>query len=100
MNEGDWKAMFKAVQSGDIALTEYYLKAGIDPNYQHPEFLSSVLVESIRCDQIEIAKLLIENGANPKVKEAFGGDTPMSIASANQNKRAMDMLKRFIDKHQ
>ena len=36
MSGGDWKEMFRAVQIGDFNLTEYYLKLGVDPNYQYP----------------------------------------------------------------
>ena len=39
MSGGDWKAMFKGIQEGDFELVKYYLNIGIDPNYQHPEFL-------------------------------------------------------------
>ena len=46
MSGGDWKAMFKAVQDGDYELVSYYLRMGIDPNYQHPEFMAAALVSS------------------------------------------------------
>jgi len=96
MSGGDWKEMFRAVQTGDFALTEYYLRAGIDPNYQHPEYQASFLVESIRFDELEIAKLLIEKGADPNVKEVSGGASPMSVAQMYQNKAAIDLLSKYI----
>ena len=96
MSGGDWKHMFKAVQEGDLALVEYYLSAGIDPNYQHPEFMASVLVESIRFNHLEIAKLILEKGADPNIKEVWGGDTPMSVAKAKKNQEAIDLLSRYL----
>ena len=58
MAGGNWKDMFKAVQEGDIALVDYYLKIGVDPNYQHPEFLASAFVERIRFNQLAIHKIV------------------------------------------
>ena len=72
MAGGDWKEMFRAIQYGDLELVRYYLRMGIDPNYQHPEFLVSPLVESIRYNQVEIARLLLEHGADPKIVEING----------------------------
>lgn len=96
MSGGDWKAMFSAAKTGDFNLVEYYLKMGIDPNYQHPEYMASVLVESIRYNHLNIAKLLLEKGADPYIKEVLGGDTPMSVAQAKGNKEAVALLKLFL----
>ena len=95
MAGGNWKDMFNAIQEGDIALVDYYLKIGVDPNYQHPEFLASPLVESIRFNQLAIARLILENGGDPTIKEVFGGDTPLSVAKALKNKQAIDLLRSY-----
>lgn len=96
MSGGDWKEMFGAVQTGDINLVAYYLKIGIDPNFQHPEFMASALVESIRFNQLEIAALLLAKGAHPKIKEDFGGDTPLKVAKALNNEKAIDLINEHI----
>lgn len=80
MSGGDWKAMFKAIQENDIDLVEYYLRAGIDPNYQHPEYMALPLAESIRYAHLEVAKLLLENGADPNLIEMESAKTPLEIA--------------------
>jgi uncharacterized protein len=46
MSAGDWKQMFDAASRGDAAMVEYYLGTGIDPNYQHPEYMTTVLIEA------------------------------------------------------
>lgn len=97
MQGGDWKEMFAAIQHGNHDLVEYYLKQGIDPNYQHPEYLAAPLVESIRFNQLSITKLLLEHGANPEIKEVMGGDTPFSVAKANKNKELLKLLKTYSD---
>ncbi len=94
---GDWKDMFKAVQDGNFELVDFYLKSGIDPNYQHPEFMASALVESIRFKQLEIAKLILENGGDPNIKEVWGGDTPLSVAKGMKNQQAIDLINAYIN---
>ena len=96
MSGGNWKDMFKAIQEGDIALVDYYLKIGVDPNYQHPEFMASTLVESIRFNQLEIAKLILENGGDPKIKEVWDGETPLSVAKDKNNQKAIDLLNSYM----
>ena len=98
MSGGNWKGMFKAIQDGDIELVKYYLKIGIDPNYQHPEFMASTLVESIRFGHTDILKVLLENGGDPAMKEVFGGDTALSVAKEKKNQEAIDLLTSYLDK--
>jgi len=97
MSGGNWKDMFKGVQDGDYDLVEYYLKMGVDPNYQHPEFLASALVESIRFNQLEIAQLLLDYGANPNIKEAWAGETPLSVARVKKNQKAVELIEAYIN---
>lgn len=98
MSGGDWKEMFGAIEKGDFNLIDYYLRVGIDPNYQHPEFMAAPLVESIRFNKLDIAKLLLEHGADPNIKEVMGGDTPLSVAKAQKNQAAIDLINSYIDK--
>ncbi|MFK8038540.1 MAG: ankyrin repeat domain-containing protein [Crocinitomicaceae bacterium] len=95
MSGGDWKSMFKAIQEGDLELVKMYLNMGIDPNYQHPEFMASPLVESIRFNQLEIAKLILESGGNPLIKEVMGGDTPILVAERLKNTKAINLLNLY-----
>ncbi|MCU0339459.1 MAG: ankyrin repeat domain-containing protein [Spirosomaceae bacterium] len=96
MGGGDWKAMFRGVETNDFALVRYYLSMGVDVNYQHPEFLTSALIESIRQNHLEMTVFLLENGANPSVKEAFSFKSPMEIAKAVRNKEAVEVLNKYL----
>ncbi len=96
MSGGDWKEMFTAIQNGDLALVEYYLKAGIDPNYQHPEYLAAPLVESIRFGHLAIAQLIMEHGGDPAIKEVWGGETPLSVARIKRDKAAIKLLDQYL----
>lgn len=97
MSAGDWKDMFKGIQENDIELVEYYLRIGIDPNYQHPEFMALPLAESIRYNHMDIAKLLLKHGAKPLTMEMESGGTCVEVAKKMNNQFAMDLLNEFIE---
>ncbi len=96
MQGGDWKFMFHAVEQNDVDSVEYYLSQGVDPDYQHPEYLESALVESIRLNHLDIAKMLLEHGADPLIKEVWGGATPLSVAKSQKNKAAKELIQSYI----
>lgn len=93
---GDWKEMFRGVETNDFALVRYYLAHDIDINYQHPEFLTSPLVESIRRNHLEMMKFLLENGALPDIYEAESYKSPMAIAKELKNKEAVELLNKYL----
>ncbi|MDR7335644.1 ankyrin repeat domain-containing protein [Roseateles asaccharophilus] len=80
MSGGNWKEMFNAGCDGDLALVAYHVKAGVDVNYAHPEFLSTPLVAAILAGQQEVAFFLLDHGANPRLPSEFDGVTPMQAA--------------------
>lgn len=77
---GNWKEMYQAGCEGDLALVEYHVKAGVDINYAHPEFLSTPLVAAILAGQQEVALYLLAHGANPRLPSEFDAATPMQAA--------------------
>lgn len=44
MAAGDWKEMLIASQEGNLDLVRYHIRMGENPNYQHPEFLTTPLI--------------------------------------------------------
>lgn len=80
MSGGDWKDMYAAAVRGDLDLVRYHLRNGVDPNYQHPEILSTVLVVSIIEGHTDLAKFLLANGADPFLMSEFDGLTPLQAA--------------------
>jgi uncharacterized protein len=80
LSGGHWKEMFNAACTGDLALVEYHVEAGVDINYAHPEFLATPLVASILARQAEVAMFLLAHGANPHLLSEFDGLTPMQAA--------------------
>jgi len=96
MSGGDWKQMFKGIESNDLELVKYYLRIGIDPNYQHPEYMCLPLAESVRLNHLEITKLLLTHGADPLIIEMESGGTTLALAQKLNNKNAVEILKGFI----
>ena len=95
MAAGNWKDMLVAAQRGDLALVEYYIKEGVNPNYQHPELLTTPLIESIEFNHLDIAAFLLENGADPLLKAGFSADTALSIAKKKRKRAAIKLLKSY-----
>lgn len=77
---GNWKEMYQAGCEGDLALVEYHVKAGVDVNYAHPEFLSTPLVAAILAGQQDVALFLLAHGANPDLPSEFDAATPIQAA--------------------
>ncbi len=97
---GDWKEMFRGVETNDFELVKYYISMGVDLNYQHPEFLTSALIESINRNHLEMMEFLIQNGALPDIKEAWSNKSPMSIAKELKNKEAVTILNKYLNSNE
>ncbi|MEL6659145.1 MAG: ankyrin repeat domain-containing protein [Bacteroidota bacterium] len=98
MSGGDWKAMFKGIQENDIELVKYYLRIGIDPNYQHPEYMALPLAESLRYGHFEITEVLLSNGANPTIIEMESGITCQEMGKRMENQQVIDLLNKYVEK--
>jgi uncharacterized protein len=95
MAHGDWKAMMEGVQRNDMELVRYYIRCGIDINFQHPEFMTSALLEAIRCGHTQMVILLLESGANPNLPDDFSGEKPLQMATRLKNSTMVEILKQF-----
>jgi len=94
MSGGDWKQMFHAASIGDLELVSYYIQAGIDPNYQHPEILSTPLIESAQNGHAKVVEFLLQNGANPNVKSEFEGLTALETARLHKQHKVVEILEK------
>lgn len=95
MSSGDWKEMFNAAVDGDLSLLRYHLAAHVDPNYQHPEYMCTPLVASILAGQYDAVVLLLQWGADPKIRSESEGMTPIEAAHQRQD----TALIQLIDPH-
>lgn len=96
MEHGDWKDLFFGVQRNNLDLVQIHLVNGVDLNYQHPEYMTSPLIESIRKNNLEIMIMLLQNGASPQITEVWSDKSPIMIATENNNLPAIAILQHYL----
>jgi uncharacterized protein len=97
LSAGDWKEMYQAAQDGDLELVRYHIRSGVDPNYQHPEILSTPLVCAILHSHFEVAIFLLENGADPQLQSYFDDLTPIQAAKRLKNRDLIAVIQATIE---
>lgn len=90
--------MYKAVQNNNLEVVQYYVKLGMDVNFQHAEIMTTVLIEAVRQGNFEIAQYLLNNGADLSIEEDFGGETALSLALSNKDKKIITLLRSHSKK--
>lgn len=80
MSGGDWKDMYDAAVTGDLVRVQYHIKQGVNPNYQHPEVMCTPLVASLIHGHSDVARYLLEHGADPNLLSDYDGLTPLQAA--------------------
>lgn len=96
MAAGDWKELYLSAQNGNLELVKYHIKMGVNPNYQHPEFMTTPLIACIEGEHVEIAKYLLKNKADPSIKEDFGNHTPLSMAKSTKNQKLINLVEEYL----
>ncbi len=74
------ETLVEAAQQGNRSVAEEALKRGADANYKD-EHGKSVLSWAVGNGHVEVARLLLENGADPNTKGMFG--PPLVMAASN-----------------
>ena len=87
--------MLVAAQQGNLALVRYHVEQGVDPNYQHPELLTTPLIESIEYGHAGITAFLLAHGADPHLPAGFSSDTPWAVARRLRNREAIQLLRPY-----
>lgn len=96
MAASNWKEMIDSIHDNDLNSVQYYLDAGVNVNYQHPEYLTTPLITSIELRHYDIIKLLLEHGADPSQKAGFSNDTPLLVAKRLQDQQIVSLLKSYL----
>lgn len=96
MSAGDWKDMLHAAETGDLELLKYHLNNDVNPNYQHPELLTTPLIVGIENGHEVIVKHLLENGADPRLKAGFSSDSPLKVAKSLKQKTIVKLIKQHL----
>lgn len=94
---GNWKDLVKAAGQGDLEHAKYHLAQGVDPNFQHAEYFTAPIFEAIRNNQLEMVKLLVEEGkANPDLMEEMTDSTPIELALEEEKHDIVDYLNTVL----
>lgn len=92
---GDWKDMYYAAERGDAACVRFHLSEGVDVDYQHPEAMMSALVVSILNGHADVARVLLEHGADANLPAELGTLTPLQAAAQQQRADLQSLLQEF-----
>ena len=95
MSGGNWKDAFRAVEEGDYNLLQFHISEGIDLNYQHPEILMTLLVTAIKNRHTQLALLLLESGADPRLESYFDQMTPLQAALKFKDDKVIKKLSEL-----
>ncbi|NOR54737.1 MAG: hypothetical protein GQ531_00865 [Sulfurovum sp.] len=69
---GEWTPFNYTIAINDIKALKIFLDNGADINFFHKN-KSTVLNDAIRTCNVQMVKLLLDKGANPRLKDGYGG---------------------------
>lgn len=96
MSGGDWKDFFLAAKSGNTERVQFHIKQGINLDYQHPEVMTTALLESVRQNQLKVAALLLDNGASLDIVDEWEGETAISLAKELKKTEMLALLEGYL----
>ena len=94
MDSGGWKDLVQAIIDQDMEKFNYYIEMDFDPDFLHPEMMTSVLIEAARTGNLEMTQQLLEKGANPELTSQLG-ESAIQIAKRNNNRELIKLLKQY-----
>lgn len=90
----DGKALFDAVKKGDEPLVRQLIAEGSELNYEFQG--DTTLDNAIRYRKVDIARILLEAGADPNFQDSVYGGTPLFIATQMRDDLTLALL---LDKY-
>ena len=84
-------ALFDATRKGDLAAVKTALDGGADVNAKWRYDQTALFIAAFR-GHTDVAKLLLERGANPTVKDSFYGMTAVAAAADKGNAEIVALL--------
>ena len=96
---GVWTPFNYTIAMNDVKALKIFLVHGVDVNFHH-KGKSTVLNDAIRVCNVEMVKLLLENGANPRLKDGYGGTVVSSLKKCDKTvkKEVTKLVNNVIKK--
>ena len=82
---------------GELSIIKNHLQNGLDPNFQHPEYMTTPLIEASRVGNVGAVDLLLGLGkADPAIESDLDGCTPLDVAMQAKQHATVDILLRAV----
>ncbi len=86
-------SLAKAVEAGDvIKIKEEVLQKKVSVDYQESRFGQTLLLLAIFNSDYDIAKTLLELGANPNLHDTYKGETAVIVAAGNDDPKYLKLV--------
>jgi ankyrin repeat protein len=93
---GNWKDFFAAAARGDVELVKFHLANGIDADYQHPEVMTTALIEASTYGQGSVVQVLLDHGADPQLRSMMDGWTALEAAVKSDQRAVAEILAEHL----
>lgn len=87
--------LYSCIRNGQVAMARTLLDAGVPPEQEKPNENRGNVYWAVSYNQTEILKMLLDYGANPNLKDAYG-ETPLKSAECSHHKEMIPILKAAI----
>lgn len=97
--EGNYSTITSAIDNYDMVAE--LLKSGAEPDLNYQNYRSP-LMRVVQDDRVDIAKLLLDHGANPNLSTPYGPDypstfmTPLEEARRRGNPEMIALLEAYV----
>ena len=94
---GVWTPFNYTIAMHDIKALKIFLDNGADVDFYH-KGKSTVLNDAIRSCNLDMVKLLLDNGANPRLKDGYGGTVENSLDKCDEEvkKKVLALVQNII----
>ena len=93
---GNWKDFFAAAARGDLELVKFHLASGVDADYQHPEVMTTALIEAASYGRLEVVRALLAHGADAQIRSMMDGWTALEAASERGHEQVAQLLAEHL----
>ena len=96
---GEWTPLNYTIAMNDVKALKIFLDHGVDIDFHH-KGKSTLLNDAIRICNVEIIKLLLDKGANPRLKDGYGGTVESSLIQCDEKvkKEVTTLVNNVIKK--
>ena len=94
---GLYSPLSKACVMNRISTARLLLDSGADVNYQYNKSETALTVAIKKCTNFKLVKLLLDNGANSRLIDRYGGDTFRTLKIFCHKDNEYNKMKKFIE---